>query len=78
MAIITPQMQSGRVFSEAMPVEIQIIPFCAPQRMDTEIPAAVHIGGSARGYQALFASLAIAVPHMTPGATLHPPNDRCY
>ena len=27
-----------------MPVELQIIPFCAPQRIDTEIPAAAHIG----------------------------------
>jgi hypothetical protein len=38
-------MQSGRVFPVAMPVELQTIPFCAPQRMDTEIPAAAHIGG---------------------------------
>jgi hypothetical protein len=34
--------------------ELQISPFCAPQRMDAEIPDAAHSGGSARGYQAIF------------------------
>jgi len=28
--------------------ELQIIPVCAPQRMDAEIPAAAQIGGSVR------------------------------
>jgi hypothetical protein len=28
--------------------ELQIIPVCAPQRMDAEIPAAAQIGGDAR------------------------------
>jgi hypothetical protein len=42
-------MQYGRVFPVAMPGELHIPRFCAPQRMDAEIPAAVHIG-SARGY----------------------------
>jgi hypothetical protein len=43
-----------------------------------DTPSRARLTALARGYQALFASLAIAVPHMTPGATLHPPNDRCY
>jgi hypothetical protein len=33
-------------------------PFCAPQRMDAKIPAAVHNGGSVRGYQDLCEELA--------------------
>jgi hypothetical protein len=28
--------------------ELQIIPVCAPQQMDAEIPAAAQIGGDAR------------------------------
>ena len=42
------QMQYDRVFPVAMPGELQIAPFCAPQRMDVEIPDAAHSGGSAR------------------------------
>ncbi len=38
-------MQYDRVFPVAMPGELHIPPFCAPQRMDVEIPVAVHIGG---------------------------------
>ena len=38
-------MQYDRVFPEAMPGELHIPPFCAPQRMDAEIPAAVQSGG---------------------------------
>ena len=30
----------------SVPGELHIDPFCAPQRMDAETPAAVHIGGS--------------------------------
>jgi hypothetical protein len=41
-------MRYDRVFSVAMPGKLQIIPFCAPQRMDAEIPAAAHSDGSAR------------------------------
>jgi hypothetical protein len=49
-------MQYDRVFPVAMPGELHIPPFCAPQRMDVEIPAAVHIGG----YRALSWLTAIA------------------
>ena len=38
-------MQYDRVFPVAMPGELQITPFCAPQRMDAEIPEAAHSGG---------------------------------
>jgi hypothetical protein len=31
--------------------ELQIIPVCAPQQMDAEIPAAAQIGGTVCGYQ---------------------------
>jgi hypothetical protein len=39
-------MQYGRVFPVAMPGELQITAFCAPQRMNAEIPAAAPNGGS--------------------------------
>ena len=51
---------------------------CAPRLLGAEDPLAAHIGGSARGYQALLASLAIAVPGMALGATPQPANDRSY
>jgi hypothetical protein len=38
-------MRHYRVFPVAMSGELQIIPLCAPQRMDAEIPAAAQIGG---------------------------------
>jgi hypothetical protein len=48
---LSPQMQYDRVFPVAMPGELHIPPFCAPQRTDVEIPAAVHNGGSVRGVE---------------------------
>jgi hypothetical protein len=39
-------MKNGRVFPVAMPGELQITPFCVPQRMDAEGPAAAPNGGS--------------------------------
>jgi ribonuclease PH len=39
-------MQYGRVFPVAMAGELQIAMFCTPQRMDAEIRAAAHSGGS--------------------------------
>jgi hypothetical protein len=42
-------MQYDRVFPVAMPGELHIPPFCALQRMEAEIPDAVHIGGYLRG-----------------------------
>ncbi len=43
-------MRYERVFPAAMPAELQITPFCAPQRMDAEIPDAAHSGGSMCGF----------------------------
>src|SRR5260370_25023138 len=38
-------MQYDRVIPVAMTGELHIPLFCAPQRMDAEIPVAMHIGG---------------------------------
>jgi hypothetical protein len=45
---LSPQLQYDRVFPVAMPGELHIPRFGVPQRMDAEIPAAVHNGGNVR------------------------------
>jgi hypothetical protein len=42
-------MQYDRVSPVTPPGELEITLFCAPKRMDAEIPDAAHIG-SAHGY----------------------------
>jgi hypothetical protein len=40
--------------------ELQIIPVCAPQQIDAEIPAAAQIGGNARGIRPAVTSREVA------------------
>jgi hypothetical protein len=59
-------MQYDRVFPVAMPGELHILPFCALQRMEAEIPAAVQIGGSAR---IIFVGVRHLASHHRPAVT---------